>query len=118
MKTYTGTVVRASHDTQTPNVTVLMAVQEPRGRDLTQTITLHCGTRIAAEASCLIGRRVQFQAELSERTQCLTNIQLCVRSEFGLRAVRADTREQPLPFEPGSVHAYGPPGNRTTPGFW
>ncbi len=88
MRTYTGTIVRASHDTQTPTVTVDVGASQG-GR---LQVTMHCGTRIAVEAACLIGRKVEFQAELSERTHCLTDIKLCVRSEFGLKAVR-----EPLP---------------------
>jgi hypothetical protein len=108
MKTYTGTVVRASHDTQTPNVTIAVLTL-PNEQGTTRELTMHCGTRIAVDAVCLIGRKVQFQAELSERTQCLTDIQLCVRSEYGLRAVREDTRESGVresqrPLAPGSAH--------------
>ena len=86
MKTYTGTVVRANAE-GSPSVTIQMATQPV----MTRTggpVTMHCGSRVAAEASALIGRKVTFQAELSERTQCLTDVQLCVRSEYGLRAVR------------------------------
>jgi len=90
MRTYTGTVVRASHDGDRPTVTIHMREDWPVGGHA--TITMHCATRVAVEAACLIGRKVTFQAELSERTQCLTDIQLCVRSEYGIRAVKEDTR--------------------------
>jgi hypothetical protein len=106
MKTYTGTVVRASHDTQTPNVTLrVQPVVGGHERD----VTLHCGTRVAVEAACLIGRKVHFQAELSERTSCLTNVQLCVRSEYGIRAVKDGERpDAPRNLQPGSVSAFWP----------
>ena len=114
MRTYTGTVVRASHDTQTPNVTIEVHPfgQVGAGRDTVERVTLHCATRVAIEASCLIGRKVQFQADLSERTQCLTDVQLCVRSSFGIQAVREDTRssgvrESQRPLAPGSVQRLG-----------
>jgi hypothetical protein len=111
VKTYTGTVVRASHDTQTPNVTIQFATQFVMSAT-GGPVTLHCGTRIAVEAACLIGRKVRLQAELSERTQCLTNIQLCVRSEYGLRAVNEDLRESGVresqrPLTPGSSYRFG-----------
>ena len=112
MRTYTGTVVRASHDTQAPNVTILVSRLDPRGAHLNEHITLHCATRVDIEGSCLIGRKVQFQADLSERTQCLTDVQLCVRSSFGIQAVREDTRssgvrESQRPLAPGSVQRLG-----------
>ncbi len=91
-RTYTGTIVRASHDTQTPTVTIRIPVTDRDPPRPLAEVTMHCGTRIAVEAACLIGRKVEFQAELSERTHCLTDIKLCVRSEFGLKAVREDTR--------------------------
>lgn len=104
-RTYTGTVVRASHDSQTPNVTIALTLPST---SMAAEITMHCGTRIAVEAACMIGRKVTFQAELSERTQCLTDVQLCVRSSYGLQAAREDTRssgvresQRPLPH--GSV---------------
>lgn len=106
MRTYTGTVVRASHDTQTPNVTIF--IQPGPGHKNEREITMHCATRVAVEAACLIGRKVQFQAELSERTACLTDVQLCVRSEFGIKAVKDDTRssgvrESERPLDLGST---------------
>ncbi len=80
MKTYTGTIVSAAVNRVTIDV----------GAD--RWLDLWAATRIASEAAAMIGRRVSFQAELSERTQCLTQVQLCVRSEFGLRAVQESTR--------------------------
>lgn len=108
VRSYTGTVVRASHDTQTPTVTIHFGDAQ-RGP---LEVTMHCATRIAVEAACLIGRKVEFQAELSERTQCLTDVKLCVRSEFGLRAVKEATRssgvrESQRPLAPGSVQRIG-----------
>lgn len=106
MKTYTGTVVGAIADSSAPNVTIAVPGA---------CITMHCGSRVAAEASALIGRKVKFQAELSERTQCLTDVQLCVRSEYGLRAVKADavdTRSSGVRECPASVRAQALDGHR------
>lgn len=112
MKTYTGTVVRASHDRVTPSVT--FNVQPLHG--VAREVTLHCGARIACTAAGMVGRRVTFQAELSERTACLTDVQLCVRSEFGLVAVKEDVRSTGVRgLEPGDVRFID---RRWTSGGW
>jgi hypothetical protein len=88
-KTYTGTIVSATANT----VTIAVPTPpNPMGDPGRFPVVFHAASRVAAEAAAMIGRRVQFQAELSERTQCLTQVQLCVRSEFGLRAVQESTR--------------------------
>ena len=112
MKTYTGTVVCVAHDEQSPRVTVQT---QPSGR-APLNVTMHCGSRIAAEAAAMIGRKVQFQVELSERTACLTDLQLCVRSEYGLRAVREDTKASGVREIPEA--AFGISAGRFKPSPW
>lgn len=79
MRTYTGVITSASENT----VTVKL--------DCGTSVPLHASGQVAAEARAMIGRRVRFQADLSEKTETLTAVQLCVRSSYGLRAVAVST---------------------------
>jgi hypothetical protein len=99
MKTYTGTIISATDNTVTIAVPT---APNPMGDPGRCPVVFHAASRVAAEAAAMIGRRVQFQAELSERTQCLTQVQLCVRSEFGLRAVAEAAAEGAPQGAPGT----------------
>lgn len=81
MKTYIATIVSAHNIGPAPSIRVRIA----DGREL----DLRASTRAAIEAITLIGRRVRFQVQLSEATECLTEPLLVVGSEYGLRALSA-----------------------------
>lgn len=76
-RTYTGVVVSVDA-TEAPQVHV-----ELGGRRL----ALRASVRTALDAIPLVGRRVRFQAEISEHTQCLTSPVFVIGSSYGLRAV-------------------------------
>ena len=77
-RTYTGVVVSVDATESSPQVHV-----ELTGRRL----ALRASVRTALDAIPLVGRRVRFQAELSEHTQCLTSPVFVIGSSYGLRAV-------------------------------
>lgn len=80
-RTYTGTVVSVDATEASPQVHV--EVPGPR------RLALRASVRTALDAIPLVGRRVRFQAELSEHTQCLTSPVFVIGSAYGLRAVAA-----------------------------
>lgn len=75
-RTYVGTVIGAHDQTVTVRVD---------GGPL----QLRASTRVALDAISLIGRRVRFQAALSEHTLCLTSPIFVIQSEYGLKAMGA-----------------------------
>lgn len=79
MKTYIATIVSAQNLGPATSIRVRIA----DGREL----DLRASTRVAIEAITLIGRRVRFQVQLSEATECLTAPLLVVGSEYGLKAL-------------------------------
>ena len=77
MRTFTGYVVGAG--------TQQITVRDDSGREH----LLHASGNVAVQAGAMLGRRVRFRVELSEHTETLTDVQLCVRSSYGLQAVAA-----------------------------
>ena len=75
MRTFTGYVIGAG--------TQAIAVRDDAGVEH----HLHASGHIAVQAGAMLGRRVRFQVDLSEHTETLTDVQLCVRSSYGLQAV-------------------------------
>jgi hypothetical protein len=75
VRTFTGYVVGAG--------TQAITVRDDSGREH----RLHASGSVAAQAGAMLGRRVRFAVEFSEHTETLTDVQLCVRSSFGLQAV-------------------------------
>jgi len=75
MRTFTGYVIGAG--------TQAIAVRDDAGIEH----HLHASGSIAVQAGAMLGRRVRFQVDLSEHTETLTDVQLCVRSSYGLQAV-------------------------------
>jgi hypothetical protein len=82
MRTFTGYVIGAG--------TQAITVRDDSGAEH----TLHASGQVAAQAGAMIGRRVRFAVDFSERTERLTEVQLCVRSSYGLQAAEPanDTR--------------------------
>ncbi len=76
MRTFTGYVVGAGTQTIT--------VRDDAGHEH----TLHASGQVAVQAGAMMGRRVRFAVDFSERTERLTEVQLCVRSSYGLQAVQ------------------------------
>lgn len=81
-RTYTGTVVSVDATEASPRVIMHLA-----HTDVYRSIALRASVRTALDAIPLVGRRVRFQAELSEHTQCLTSPVFVIGSAYGLRAV-------------------------------
>lgn len=74
MRTYTGKIIAAGVD----RLTVELA---------DGPLEMRCSARVAVQAAAVMGRRVQFTAELSEATLSLSSPILVVGSSYGLRAV-------------------------------
>jgi hypothetical protein len=87
VKTYTGVIISAANIGPTP----MVKIRVPSG----DMLELRASTRVAIEAITLIGRRVRFQAELSEHTVCLTQPLFVLGSQFGLKAIGADLASEP-----------------------
>lgn len=105
-RTYTGVVVSVDATESSPRVIVELP-QEMRVRGSGTSwngprIALRASVRTALDAIPLVGRRVRFQAELSEHTQCLTSPVFVIGSAYGLRAVGEDVIEtKPFRVAPG-----------------
>jgi hypothetical protein len=92
-RTYTGVVVSVDATESSPQVHVELGARR---------IALRASVRTALAAIPLVGRRVRFQAELSEHTQCLTSPVFVIGSAYGLRAVGEDVIEtKPFRVAPG-----------------
>ncbi len=92
MKTYTGVIA----STTTHTVTIEYN---------NTTLELHASGAVAAQAAGMIGRKVTFAVDFSERTESLLRVQLCVRSSYGLRAVAEDARSSGVRVAPGALSA-------------
>jgi hypothetical protein len=96
-RTYTGVVVSVDATEASPQVHVNVASRQGETW-VSQRLALRASVRTALDAIPLVGRRVRFQAELSEHTQCLTSPVFVIGSSYGLRAIDGAAAVQTTTF--------------------
>ena len=82
MKTYEGTIREAAGNR-------IILTETGSG----ETLSLKAGAATLEQARAMIGRRVRFQAQLHESSIFLAAPIFIVGSQYGLQAVREETRE-------------------------